>query len=113
MVSQDQMDPLRILTLECRDQIDQPVRAVGPVVVVLVDLVDELLQDEVPPRMPVQRRDRQRLAERRQVPMQIADRHDLVGIIKRDDRARARGSSASARWLCGWWRGFLGGQAWK
>ena len=98
VVSQNQVDPLGILALECRDQIDQPVRAVGPVVVVLVDLMDEFLQDEVPPGMPVQRRDRQRLAERRQVPVQIADHHDLVGIIQRDDRARApggRGASSS------------------
>src|SRR5208283_350453 len=61
---------------------------------VLVDLMNELLQDEVPPGMPVQRRDRQRLAERRQVPVQIADHHDLVGIVKRDDRPRAPGGRA-------------------
>src|SRR5208337_2437538 len=56
--------------------------------------MNEFLQDEVPPGMSVQRRDRQSLAERRQVPMQITDHHDLVGIVKRDDRARAPGGRA-------------------
>ena len=53
--------------------------------------MDQLLQDQVPAGMAIEGRERQHLLERREVAVQVADDHDLVGPVRRDDPARAPG----------------------
>ena len=93
VVAHDQVNPVGILAFESRDKIDQPMRAVGPVFVVLVDLVDQLLEHQMAIGMLVEGRHSQGLAKRWQVSVQVADDHDVKGGIERDDRpgpARSR-----------------------
>ena len=46
--------------------------------------VDQLLQDEVPRGMSIEGRQRQHLLERRQVAVQVADDHHVLGGLERD-----------------------------
>ena len=112
MVAQDQVDPVGILAFQGRDQVDELVRLVAPVVGIHPRPVDQLLQDEVPPGISSRAAICEHLAERGDIAVEVADDHHVFGRLERDDPARRPGVAGTERSRGGRWRGVSRGRAW-
>ncbi|GAC1467419.1 MAG: hypothetical protein NVSMB9_09000 [Isosphaeraceae bacterium] len=82
MVSQDQVDAFGGLALEGTDKVDELMRPVSLIAGIHPRTVDQLLQDEMPSRMPAESGDFEDLTEGGNIAMQVANHHHLARVSR-------------------------------